>query len=193
VGAIWGLGHGISATIIGYAAFFLKGKLSGKFLFLQKLTTLAESAVGLSLVAIGLLGIKESLEKDDDQVENNTDNSNKESLNNSDSSNNNSNNKKLPVTAIFTNGMLHGFSWDGAPSIAPALAMSSWKTATMFLASYSIGTVIMMSLAASAIGIVSSQLGQISKSPDFPKRISFFSSLIAMLIGVYWIWQGFQH
>ena len=31
------------------------------------------------------------------------------------------------LRAIFANGILHGFSWDGAPSLAPALAMTSWR------------------------------------------------------------------
>ena len=31
------------------------------------------------------------------------------------------------IRAIFANGILHGFSWDGAPSLAPALAMTSWR------------------------------------------------------------------
>ncbi len=177
VGAIWGLGHGLSAIIVGLCAFFLKGKLAGKFSMLQKLTSLAENAVGASLVLIGLLGVKESLEQGHDNDEEGNESSNGK--------------KTMSSSAIFANGVLHGFSWDGAPSIAPAVAMSSWRAATYFLLSYSLGTVIAMSISASTIGALSSKLGKMSQAPDFPKKLSLYSSMLAVLIGIYWIAQGF--
>lgn len=61
IGAAWGLGHGITASIIGMFAFFLKGKVSTRFKFIEKLSGLSDSAVGISLLVIGLIGIKESL------------------------------------------------------------------------------------------------------------------------------------
>lgn len=69
IGAVWGLGHGITASIIGLFAFFLKGKVSSKFKFLERLSGLADSAVGISLLAIGLIGVKESLGQDEPIVE----------------------------------------------------------------------------------------------------------------------------
>lgn len=170
-GAIWGLGHGLSAIVLGLCAFFLKGKLTGQFSALEKLTYFAESAVGVSLVAIGLLGVKESIEasKDSDHS--------KES-------------SGMSSSAIFANGVLHGFSWDGAPSLAPAIAMSSWRAACSFLLAYSVGTVIAMSISAGTIGALSSRIGKMSKTPDFPRGLSFFSSLLAMVVGLYWIAQS---
>ena len=183
IGAIWGLGHGLSATFLGFCAFFLKGKISGKFTAVKKLTNIAESAVGFSLLAIGLLGIKESMEMEAEHAD--------------DVSEGNSDGKKTngkTAFSIFANGMLHGFSWDGAPSIAPAVAMTTYRSAATFLASYSMGTMITMSIAASTISYLSSKLVGSSVSeniPNLPKKLSFFSSLLAMLIGVYWIAQSF--
>jgi hypothetical protein len=62
IGAAWGLGHGFTATILGALAFFLKGKMSSKFKILEKLSSFAESAIGLSLIVIGLIGAKEGLD-----------------------------------------------------------------------------------------------------------------------------------
>lgn len=173
MGALWGLGHGFSATLLGASAFFLKGKLSKQFAIIEKVSNLANSAVGVSLLLIGLIGIKESMEEgplDSDGDENN---------------------KKGTYGAIFANGVLHGFSWDGVPSIAPAIAMSSWQSAAIFLASYSIGTIIAMSFSAGTVSSLSSGLGKVANDPKLPKKLSFFSSLFAMLIGIYWVVQAF--
>jgi hypothetical protein len=135
-----------------------------------------ENAVGISLVLIGLLGVKESLESDHYHPD--------ASLNEIQEK------KSMRNRAIFANGVLHGFSWDGAPSIAPALAISTWQAAVYFLLAYSLGTVLAMSISASAIGALSSKiskLGNFSKSPDFPKKISLYSSMLATVIGIYWI------
>jgi hypothetical protein len=153
IGAIWGLGHGVAVMILGSCAYFLKGKLIGKFAIFHQLTSLAENAVGISLVLIGLLGVKESLEPDEHH-----------SHHGDASSNEIKGKKSMSTKAIFANGALHGFSWDGAPSIAPALAMNSWQAAVYFLSAYSLGTVIAMSISASTIGALSSTIGKIGTS-----------------------------
>ncbi len=171
---MWGLGHGISATLLGFAVFFLKDKIGGMFSFVEKITNLAESAVGLSLVAIGLLGVKESLETDHEDDHTAA-----------------SEQKATSYQAIFANGLLHGFSWDGAPSIAPAIAMKSWKAAGLFFGAYSVGAMITMSIAAGSIAWLSSRMGQLSNNPQLPKKLSLISSLIAVGIGLYWLAQPF--
>ncbi len=179
MGAIWGLGHGISATFLGASAFFLKGKLTKQFSILQRLSGWANSAVGASLLLIGLLGIKESMEEGstDAQVENTP----KEV---------GTKRSKASYGAIMANGALHGFSWDGVPSIAPAVAMSSWQGAASFLVCYCLGTMIAMSASAGSIGALSSGLGKVARDPELPRKLSFFSSLFAVLIGLYWMVQA---
>ena len=213
IGAIWGLGHGVSAFILGMSFFFLKGQFTGRFAVLEKLANLAESAVGLSLVAIGIIGIKENM--DSDVFERAIADSkgktapatlasppevvglpNKEAA-------------AIAVTstgearatgksgigggglrssrAILANGMLHGFSWDGAPSIAPAVAMSSWRAAVTFLLAYSVGTMLAMSAAAGLLGELSMRLGKAYNDPRLPHKLSFGSSVLAIAIGIYWL------
>ena len=184
LGATWGLGHGISAIFLGLSAFFLKGTVSNRFKFLQKLSTLAESTVGISLIIIGFVGIKENLEKEEEtkvwidenkvQTEDVTPSTTLKSS-----------------QAIFANGILHGFSWDGAPSLAPALTMTSWRGALSFLISYCIGTIIAMSIASGAVSEGSLRLGKAVNNPNLPRNLSLASSLVAILIGIYWVIQVF--
>lgn len=175
IGAAWGLGHGLSATILGLSAFFLKGRISSKIQFVHKLSNLAEAAVGLSLLAIGAIGIKETLEIDSQQKDG-------DSLEAT---------KPLKSTqAIFANGFLHGFSWDGAPSLAPALAMTSWNGVLSFLMAYCAGTMIAMSLTAGFVAESSVRLGRVVNDPKFTRNLSLGSSLVAVAIGFYWIVQS---
>lgn len=176
IGAIWGLGHGFSAFLLGMSFFFLKGQFTGRFAVLEKLANLAESVVGLSLVAIGVIGLKENMDAEPTVVLTDPPASGTKALRSS--------------KAILANGMLHGFSWDGAPSIAPAIAMNSWRSAVTFLLSYSIGTMVAMSAAAGALGELSLRVGQASNDPTLPRKLSITSSVIAIIIGLYWLVQS---
>lgn len=163
-------GHGFSAIILGMAAFLLKGTVSTRFKYIDTLSSLAENAVGLSLITIGLFGLKENL------MDNEGDHS--YSL---------LSEKPRNTKAVFVNGVLHGFSWDGAPSLAPAIAMTSLRSTIIFLLSYCLGTMVMMSLASGALSEGSRRLGNASNNPEFSKNLSVSSSVIAILIGVFWI------
>ena len=94
------------------------------------------------------------------------------------------------IKNTFLNGVLHGFSLDGAPSLLPALAMPSWGSALTFLLAYSFGTMATMSIATGSIADLSLRLGKMVNDPALPKRLSFFSSLIAIAIGAFWILQA---
>ena len=177
IGAAWGLGHGVSATGLGLAGIILKGQMSSRFAGLERLSSLADSAVGFSLLFIGALGIKESRAMTDEAMN---------GIGGSGGLKSGMDNR-----AIFSNGLLHGFSLDGAPSIAPALAMSNWRSAVWFLLAYCFGTMATMSITAAAVGESSLRLVQKSKNPKLPRRLCLGSSAFALLAGVYWIFKSF--
>lgn len=163
IGALWGMGHGVSATILGLTAFGLKNRVStmpGIKGWLIGASSAMEVAVGASLIFIGLLGIKEAKnfegeDGDDDSL-----------LVVEDTA------VKAQKRAVVFNGILHGFSWDGAPSLAPALAVATWKGSISFLLAYSLGTMGAMSITTTLIGESTRRAGQILHRPDLPDRKS---------------------
>jgi hypothetical protein len=180
IGAIWGLGHGLSAMTLGLCGFFLKGRLTGQFQALTKLSDLAETAVGVSLLLIGIMGIHEcrgtvvSTEKTDPLGINSGDRHRRVQ-------------RIVSLKALFLNGLVHGLSLDGAPSLVPAMAMTSWIDATRFLLAYCAGTMLAMSIAAGSVGELSMRIGRVANNPDLSRQLSLASSVAAVIIGLYWI------
>jgi hypothetical protein len=173
IGATWGLGHGISTTGLGLAAYFLKGKLTKSFTALSRLSKFTEVIVGLSLLSIGFIGIKESREQGEEDHHDHEDNS-----------------RMSSTKAIFANGFLHGFSWDGAPSLAPAIAMTSWASALTFLLAYCFGTTAAMSMTAGAVGESSLRISKAFNNKTFARTVSLLSSVLALSVGLFWIAQA---
>jgi len=205
LGAIWGFGHGLSAMFLGLTAFCLKGRVNSKFAMLEKVSNFAEFVVGASLIAIGVIGIKESnnlptVSEFNDSIEELVSTPAAENVKSSSSistlsmsSTATTISTKSNLTSmknIFANGILHGFSLDGAPSLLPALAMTSWRSAGTFLLAYSFGTMLTMSVVTAVVAELSLKLGKFVNDPNLPKRMSFFSSIIAIAIGSFWILQA---
>merc|ERR1719373_1554132 len=88
--------------------------------------------------------------------------------------------------AVIFNGLLHGFSWDGAPSLAPALAVANWGGNLAFLSAYAAGTVATMVIATSFIGEGTRRAGEFFNRPDLPQKLSVFTSFLAIGIGAIW-------
>jgi len=194
IGAYWGFGHGISAMIVGMAAFFLKNKITARSAgllsksFLTSAELVMNLAVGLSLIAIGLFGIKEAKEWGRDVKEN----GNAKSLSSAVVCEPLVKGGRLKKRTILFNGVLHGFSWDGAPSLAGSVAVATWKGNIFFLLSYGLGTIGAMSLATMLIGEGTNRLGEKFSRPDVPQKISLYSSFLAIAIGVVWTLVGLK-
>jgi hypothetical protein len=178
------MGHGISATIIGLLAFGLKSTLngvgSGSSLrkFLAGFNHVTEIAVGLSLVIIGIMGIREAREWKEE-----IDGVPTQSLSAAAAD---AGVKSTQKRAVVFNGLLHGFSWDGAPSLAPAVAVATWGGSLTFLSAYAIGTMTTMAMTTTLIGEGTRRAGQFFDRPDIPQKLSFFSSILAIAIGIFW-------
>ncbi len=181
IGALWGMGHGVSATILGLTAFGLKNRLSsmpGVKGALIGASSAMEVAVGASLIFIGLLGIKEAREFGEEEEEEITEAKVEE--------------EKAQKRAVIFNGILHGFSWDGAPSLAPALAVATWRGSITFLLAYAVGTMGAMSLTTTLIGESTRRAGEILHRPDLPQKLSVISSFLAMAVGLFWCYIAFK-
>lgn len=122
-------------------AFFFKDRLGlgHNDRLVAMMGTWTEGLVGVSLIAIGLLGLKESLlDYEETPVTNSAGSAVVDGAGGAGAAGKSGGGGK----AIFLNGVLHGFSWDGAPSLAPALALSSWGSVLWFLLAYCSGTMV---------------------------------------------------
>jgi ABC-type nickel/cobalt efflux system permease component RcnA len=174
------MGHGISATILGVLAFALKNriaKMDAAQAVLSGASSFMEIAVGGSLIFIGLMGMKEAKQWEAEiEVEPKSlsaaavDAGVKENRNRS----------------VIFNGVLHGFSWDGAPSLAPAIAVATWRGNITFLLSYALGTMATMAVTTTLIGEGTRKAGEVMNRPDIPQKISYVSSFIALIVGAIW-------
>lgn len=184
IGVLWGLGHGVSVTILGVLGYALKSQLSkapGAKALLMGASHLMEVAVGLSLVVIGAMGLREAKEWGDEMDALPANNLSAAVAPAEAKTNANRGNR-----AVVFNGLLHGFSWDGAPSLAPALAVASWSGNLAFLSAYAAGTVGVMAIATSLVGEGTRRAGEFFNRPDLPQKLSFFSSILAITIGGIW-------
>jgi hypothetical protein len=189
IGLVWAFGHGLTATILGFTAFLLKGRLTqgaAAAKVAAMLTVWAEAIVGMSLMLIGYLGIAEARqwEADDITHQATSPSSAEASL---------APRRRRGNRAVIANGMLHGCSADGTLTLLPALALPSAGTALVFLLFYSLGTMLAMSAVTSLIGEASMRVSETLSAPNFPARLSMASSLLAVLVGVAWtsraIWR----
>merc|ERR1711871_921272 len=79
---------------------------------------------------------------------------------------------KFQNSAIFVNGLLHGCSLDGLQTLAPALALASWRPALVFVLAHYIGTAISMSTFTAIVGEGSVRVGKALKKPDIVRNLS---------------------
>lgn len=185
IGFLWAMGHAASVILLGVCAFALKNHLN-KFAstpaLLHGVSSAMEIAVGLSLVVVGALGIKESREwKAEIAVP-------AQSLS---AAAVDPSIKNTYKRAVVFNGLLHGFSWDGAPSLAPAIAVATWRGNITFLLSYALGSMLAMTLTTTLIGETTRQAGEIFQRPDIPQKLSYISSVVALLVGAFWVGLAF--
>lgn len=176
------MGHGLSATIIGVLAFGLKSQVQKAPRIKAALTGathLTEIAVGLSLIVIGAMGIREARDWKDEMVEGGEPQSLSAAAVESGS-------KTAQARAVIFNGLLHGFSWDGAPSLAPAIAVATWGGNLAFLSAYAAGTMAAMAITTTLIGEGTRRAGEVFNRPDIPQKLSLYSSILAMVIGCIW-------
>eukprot|EP00559_Dactyliosolen_fragilissimus_P004311 CAMPEP_0184868948 /NCGR_PEP_ID=MMETSP0580-20130426/32301_1 /TAXON_ID=1118495 /ORGANISM="Dactyliosolen fragilissimus" /LENGTH=157 /DNA_ID=CAMNT_0027370133 /DNA_START=540 /DNA_END=1013 /DNA_ORIENTATION=+ len=154
----------------------MKGILSGA-------SSAMEIAVGASLILIGMLGIKEAREWEE-EIEAAPQSLSAAAVE--------TGMKQTQKRAVLFNGILHGFSWDGAPSLAPALAVATWSGSISFLLAYAVGTMGAMTLTTTLIGESTRRAGEIFHRPDLPQKLSFISSILAMAVGLFWCFLAFK-
>ena len=219
-GGIWGLGHGLSSILIGLAVFKTinyindivtwriqdgreSSTISNFFTELMECEECYKSFVdvimGFTLLIVGCMGVRESCHP------NSTDNLGNESVEHSTKSALTTN---LRYFVTFLNGFVMGLSWDGIPSLTPAVfagigsdSYEDSSSALLYLISYAIATVISMSAICAVFGEMTCWIYKLIKRQqksklDFEngdnnveliRKLSFNSSCISLVFGVLWM------
>lgn len=174
VGALWGCGHDAGQVIFGIIFLLLKDRLH-----IELLRSWGARVVGITLLIIGVMGIKEAseipapcvaLEGADDQA------------GILDSSLPMKNDNRKFGFATFATGIVHGLQPDALLMILPALALPSRLSGAAFLCMFLVGTIVAMGSYTAFIGSCSSALKK--RVPRITEGLSWGSSLIAIALGV---------
>lgn len=174
VGALWGCGHDAGQMIFGLLFLLLKDRLH-----IEVIRTWGTRVVGLTLLVIGAMGIKEATEVHTPCValENGEcDASIIEPLQNAPSG------KKKFGFATFATGIVHGLQPDALMMVLPALALPSRLAGAAFLGMFLVGTVLAMGSYTVFIGSCSQALKE--RVPRITEKLTWAASLVAIFMGV---------
>ena len=170
IGAMWGVGHALSAMCMGMCAFLIKDKAFVPGGIFSRVAFGADVAIGLSLILIGLLSIQEAKGVDFKQEMSEARSSEKQTL--------------AMKANVLINGIFHGLSLDGIPTLMPVLGATSVKAAVSFLLAYGLGVTAAMVAATVFIGHGTMSL---AKTTDFDlSKLIHGSAVAAVIIGVAW-------
>ncbi|XP_034927474.1 chloroplast protein FOR GROWTH AND FERTILITY 2 [Populus alba] len=175
VGALWGCGHDAGQVIFGLLFLLLKDRLH-----IEIIRTWGTRVVGLTLLVIGAMGIKEASEVPTPCValENGEcDVSAYEALETPTVGK-----KKKIGFATFATGIVHGLQPDALMMVLPALALPSRVAGAAFLIMFLFGTVIAMGSYTVFIGSCSEALKD--RVPRITEKLTWVSSLIAIALGL---------
>jgi len=170
VGALWGCGHDAGQVLFGLIFLILKDKLH-----IEIIRTWGTRVVGLTLLIIGAMGIREASEAHTAGVALESDVNVYESLDDPTVG------KKKIGFATFATGIVHGLQPDALMMVLPALALPSRLAGAAFLIMFLIGTVIAMGSYTVFIGSCSQALKD--RVPRITEKLTWASSLIAIALG----------
>uniref|UniRef100_A0A803NFD6 Urease accessory protein UreH-like transmembrane domain-containing protein n=1 Tax=Cannabis sativa TaxID=3483 RepID=A0A803NFD6_CANSA len=173
VGALWGCGHDAGQVIFGLIFLLLKDKLH-----IEIIRTWGTRVVGLTLLVIGAMGIREASEIAAPCV----------ALENGECDvgiyeaiQNPSLGKKRIGFATFATGIVHGLQPDALMMVLPALALPSRLAGAAFLIMFLVGTVVAMGSYTVFIGSCSQALKD--RIPRITEKLTWASSIVAIALG----------
>ncbi|KAK7404386.1 hypothetical protein VNO78_05249 [Psophocarpus tetragonolobus] len=174
VGALWGCGHDAGQVIFGLLFLLLKDGLH-----IEVIRTWGTRVVGLTLLVIGAMGIKEASEVPTPCVALENGECDVGVYESRDS--NPAVGKKKIGFATFATGIVHGLQPDALMMVLPALALPSRLAGAAFLIMFLFGTVVAMGSYTVFIGSCSEALKD--RVPRITEKLTWASSLVAIALG----------
>jgi sulfite exporter TauE/SafE len=174
VGALWGCGHDAGQVIFGLLFLLLKDRLH-----IEIFRAWGTRVVGLTLLIIGAMGIREASEAQESLV--------LEGINSSMTGGEplqapSAPRKKKVGIATFATGIVHGLQPDALLIVLPALALPSRLAGAAFLSMFLVGTVFAMGSYTAFVGSCSEALKE--KVPRITEKLTWVASLVAMGMGL---------
>ncbi len=182
VGFRWGIGHSFGAISVGAMAIALR-----EYINVEMVSTHAETVVGITLIAIGLWGIKKAFSNNVHEHHHTHDDSSHSHTH----AHISEDNEKVLIThqhthAAFAVGVLHGFA-GGAHilGVLPALALPTLISSAFYLLFFGIGTIAAMTGFATLIGMSAGKLAE----GGYVSYRGFLSgcSALTICVGAFWI------
>jgi len=172
VGLRWGLGHSAGVILVGLLALLLRESLD-----LVALASAGERLVGLSLIGIGLWGLRRAGRDHIRHDEHEHGPLQHAHIHLSDGANSHRHDH-----AAFAVGTLHGLAGGShLLGVVPAVALPTLTEAAVFFAAYAFGAIAVMTLFAAGVGRLSASRG------DLEKPIFTACSAIAVAVGCHWL------
>ena len=180
-GALWGIGHGIGAALVGAVGFALRGALN-----IEAVSSYMEIAVGVSIMVIGVTGFREAREWARSANECPVDFA-VPAVAASGATGACDEAPKQDVSRTLINGVINGVSGTGhVLGVMPALAMPNWVIAGSYLTCFGFGTFAAMAVFTGTVGALSSKVGTKFNDPAAPANLASASSIFAMIMGSVW-------
>lgn len=182
VGALWGCGHDAGQVMFGLLFLGLKDRLH-----IEVLRTWGTRVVGLTLLVIGAIGIREATQAAPciaAALEGGTGGGHQHGNNNAlEKALLGAGGKKKEISfATFATGIVHGLQPDALMIILPALAMPSRAAGAAFLGMFLVGTVLSMASYTVLIGTCTEALKE--RVPRITEKLTWVASLVAISMGV---------
>ncbi|KQK19814.1 uncharacterized protein LOC100839056 [Brachypodium distachyon] len=182
VGALWGCGHDAGQVLFGLLFLGLKDRLR-----LEVLRAWGTRVVGLTLLVIGAIGIREATQPaapcvalHDAAIGTGTHDPSSSSLEKALLS---GGGKKKEISfATFATGIVHGLQPDALMIILPALALPSRLAGAAFLGMFLVGTVLSMASYTVLIGTCTEALRE--RVPRITEKLTWAASLVAISMGL---------
>eukprot|EP00210_Caulerpa_lentillifera_P007561 g7221.t1 len=166
MGALWGFGHSSGTLLLGIVFLFLKERFHGIIPLLSKW---AGTVVGLTLIAIGVLGIYESCFSKHEEDESSNQVAVKES------------NMIKRGFGTYAMGFIHGLHPDALFVVLPALTLPTALATLSYVVMFVVGTVFAMAGYTLAIGTASDIAVQ--NRPWLVRHLSTLAASVALVFG----------
>ena len=177
---MWGFGHSTGQLVLGLAFALLKDKFHD---FMPALDSWSSFIVPLTIIAIGLIGIYESLFKKEEEEGHHHHGSESEGHAEASSSKG-----KFAVFATYATGIVHGLQPDALFVVIPALALPTTFATISYITMFLIGTVVSMGGYTLLIGTTSQAL--IKEQPWLHGHLSTLASGFAITVGLLMLAAG---